>query len=42
MVSQRELNSVVEQVNASYSSLVKRVAELEKLLLTSTDKKESK
>jgi hypothetical protein len=46
MVSQRDLNQVVEQINASYSLLVNRLTELESELKTlkaaSTPKKESK
>ena len=46
MVSQRDLNQVVEQINASYSLLVKRLTELESelkaLKAATTSKKESK
>tara|TARA_R110000737_G_scaffold188190_1_gene210461 strand:+ start:22 stop:159 length:138 start_codon:yes stop_codon:yes gene_type:complete len=42
MVSQRELKQVVDQINSSYSALIKRVVELENKQALTTDKKESK
>jgi hypothetical protein len=46
MVSQRDLNKVVEQINSSYSVLIERLvaleAELASLKSISTNKKESK
>tara|TARA_R110002096_G_scaffold95534_5_gene214057 strand:- start:2530 stop:2667 length:138 start_codon:yes stop_codon:yes gene_type:complete len=42
MVSQRELEQVVDQINSSYAALIKRVVELENKQALTTDKKESK
>ena len=42
MVSQRDLNVVIEQINESYAALLKRIAELEAKVASNTTKKESK
>ena len=42
MVSQRDLEQVVTQINSSYSLLVARIAVLEAQVARNTNKKESK
>ena len=42
MVSQRDLNKLLEQINSSYARLVARVDKLEAKPVPSTNKKESK
>jgi len=42
MVSQRDLNVVIEQINESYAALLKRIDKLEAKAASTTTKKESK
>ena len=42
MVSHRDLNVVIEQINESFTALLKRVEKLEAKVASNTTKKESK
>jgi hypothetical protein len=42
MVSHRDLNAVIEQINESFTALLKRVERLEAKVAYNTTKKESK
>ena len=42
MVSQRDLNVVIDQINESFTALLKRVEKLEAKVASNTTKKESK